>query len=96
VSEAADLSAAVEGQLAAAREGDFEAPLEVLDPDVVLRADRGAVQAIGAGPATLGLLVASFCAGIVVGLPWPDRSGCSQAVPVERLVSSPPSSSGPT
>ena len=33
--------------LAAAREGDFEALLEVLDPDVVLRAERGAV-AIGA------------------------------------------------
>jgi RNA polymerase sigma-70 factor (ECF subfamily) len=29
--------------LAAAREGDFEALLEVLDPDVVLRADSGAV-----------------------------------------------------
>jgi len=29
--------------LAAARRGDFEALLEVLDPDVVLRADRGAV-----------------------------------------------------
>ncbi len=27
--------------LAAARDGDFEALLEVLDPDVVLRADRG-------------------------------------------------------
>jgi RNA polymerase sigma factor (sigma-70 family) len=33
--------------LAAAREGDFEGLLEVLDPDVVLRADSGAV-AIGA------------------------------------------------
>jgi RNA polymerase sigma-70 factor (ECF subfamily) len=33
--------------LTAAREGDFEALLEVLDPDVVLRADRGAVS-IGA------------------------------------------------
>jgi RNA polymerase sigma factor (sigma-70 family) len=30
--------------LAAARRGDFEALLEVLDPDVVLRADRGAVS----------------------------------------------------
>jgi RNA polymerase sigma-70 factor (ECF subfamily) len=29
--------------MAAAREGDFETLLEVLDPDVVLRADRGAV-----------------------------------------------------
>jgi RNA polymerase sigma factor (sigma-70 family) len=30
--------------LAAAREGDFEALLEVLDPDVVRRADRGALS----------------------------------------------------
>jgi RNA polymerase sigma-70 factor, ECF subfamily len=30
--------------LAAAREGDFEGLLEVLDPDVVLRADRGAAS----------------------------------------------------
>src|SRR5918999_1100617 len=36
----------VDAFLAAARDGDFEGLLEVLDPDVVLRADRGAV-AIG-------------------------------------------------
>jgi len=34
----------VDAFVAAAREGDFEALLEVLDPDVVLRADRGAVS----------------------------------------------------
>jgi RNA polymerase sigma-70 factor (ECF subfamily) len=34
----------VEAFLAAARNGDFEALLEVLDPDVVLRADAGAVS----------------------------------------------------
>jgi RNA polymerase sigma factor (sigma-70 family) len=39
--------------LAAAREGDFEALLEVLDPDVVVRADRGAV-AIGASRVVRG------------------------------------------
>jgi RNA polymerase sigma-70 factor, ECF subfamily len=33
----------VDAFLAASREGDFDALLEVLDPDVVLRADRGAV-----------------------------------------------------
>jgi RNA polymerase sigma factor (sigma-70 family) len=33
----------VDAFLAAAREGDFEALLEVLDPDVVLRADSGAL-----------------------------------------------------
>src|ERR687896_1788062 len=32
----------IDAFLAAAREGDFEALLEVLDPDVVRRADRGA------------------------------------------------------
>jgi RNA polymerase sigma-70 factor, ECF subfamily len=32
----------VDAFLAASREGDFDALLEVLDPDVVLRADRGA------------------------------------------------------
>jgi len=35
--------AVVDAFLAAAREGDFNALLEVLDPDVVLRADAGAV-----------------------------------------------------
>jgi RNA polymerase sigma factor (sigma-70 family) len=34
----------VDAFLAAAREGDFEALLDVLDPDVILRADRGAVS----------------------------------------------------
>jgi ketosteroid isomerase-like protein len=37
----------IDAFLAAAREGDFEALVEVLDPDVVLRADLGAVS-IGA------------------------------------------------
>ena len=35
----------VDAFLAAARDGDFDALLAVLDPDVVLRADRGAVPA---------------------------------------------------
>jgi RNA polymerase sigma-70 factor, ECF subfamily len=35
--------AVVDGFLAAARKGDFNALLEVLDPDVVLRADAGAL-----------------------------------------------------
>jgi len=34
----------VDAFLAAAREGDFDALLEVLDPDVVLRVDRGATR----------------------------------------------------
>src|ERR687894_2819380 len=37
----------VDAFLAAAREGDFEALLEVLDPDVVLRTDRGAGAVTG-------------------------------------------------
>ena len=36
---------AVDAFLAASREGDFEALLAVLDPDVVLRIDGGAVRA---------------------------------------------------
>jgi RNA polymerase sigma factor (sigma-70 family) len=43
----------VDAFLAAARDGDFEALLEVLDPDVVLRADRGAV-AIGSARVVRG------------------------------------------
>jgi RNA polymerase sigma-70 factor, ECF subfamily len=39
--------------LAAAREGDFEALLEVLDPDMVLRADGGAVS-VGASRVVRG------------------------------------------
>jgi RNA polymerase sigma-70 factor (ECF subfamily) len=34
----------VDAFLAAAREGDFEALLEVLDPDVVVRVDRGVLR----------------------------------------------------
>jgi RNA polymerase sigma factor (sigma-70 family) len=46
----ADLSGqreVVDAYLAASREGDFDALIAVLDPDVVLRADRGAVPAGG-------------------------------------------------
>jgi RNA polymerase sigma factor (sigma-70 family) len=44
----ADLSGqreVIDAYLAASREGDFEALIAVLDPDVVLRVDRGAVPA---------------------------------------------------
>jgi RNA polymerase sigma factor (sigma-70 family) len=43
----------VDAFLAAARKGDFNALLAVLDPDVVLRADHAAVQ-LGAAPETRG------------------------------------------
>jgi RNA polymerase sigma-70 factor (ECF subfamily) len=43
----------VDAFLAAAREGDFDALLEVLDPDVVLRADEHAVE-LGADPERRG------------------------------------------
>jgi RNA polymerase sigma factor (sigma-70 family) len=43
----------VDAFIAAAREGDFEALLAVLDPDVVLRADRGAVP-VGASTVVRG------------------------------------------
>jgi RNA polymerase sigma factor (sigma-70 family) len=41
----------VDAFLAASRDGDFEALLAVLDPDVVVRADQGAVPAGAVGPA---------------------------------------------
>ncbi|HEU5214867.1 MAG TPA: RNA polymerase sigma factor SigJ [Gaiellaceae bacterium] len=44
----------VDAFLAAARNGDFEALLEVLDPDVVFRADRGRIAVAGARPVTNG------------------------------------------
>ncbi|HWF17470.1 MAG TPA: sigma-70 family RNA polymerase sigma factor [Acidimicrobiales bacterium] len=39
----------VDAFMAAARDGDFDALLAVLDPDVVLRADEGALAASGGG-----------------------------------------------
>jgi RNA polymerase sigma factor (sigma-70 family) len=49
--------AAVEAFLAAARDGDLDALLAVLDPDVVLRADRGVVTVLrGAAPVARGAL----------------------------------------
>ena len=44
----------IEAFLAAARNGDFEALIEVLDPDVVFRADRGRIVVAGASPVTIG------------------------------------------
>jgi RNA polymerase sigma factor (sigma-70 family) len=40
--------------LAAARNGDFEALVAVLDPEVVFRADRGRLAVAGAGPVVSG------------------------------------------
>jgi RNA polymerase sigma-70 factor, ECF subfamily len=44
----------VDAFLAAARNGDFEALVAVLDPDVVFRADRGRLAAEGAEPLVTG------------------------------------------
>ena len=44
----------VDAFLAASRGGDFEALLAVLDPDVVLRLDRGAVPALRGSPRRAG------------------------------------------
>jgi RNA polymerase sigma-70 factor (ECF subfamily) len=46
--------AVVDAFLAAARNGDFEALVAVLDPDVVFRADRGRLAAEGAEPLVTG------------------------------------------
>jgi RNA polymerase sigma factor (sigma-70 family) len=45
--------AVIDAFLAAAREGDFDALVAVLDPDVVLRADRGALPAAARRPAVV-------------------------------------------
>jgi hypothetical protein len=47
--------AAVDAFLAAARDGDFDALLAVLDPDVVLRADRGAIPPGASCPPDVGV-----------------------------------------
>jgi RNA polymerase sigma factor (sigma-70 family) len=68
----------VDAFLAAARDGDFDALVAVLDPDVVLRVDRGAVprgasrevrgaQAVVEQARTFALLVASARAALVNG-----------------------------
>ena len=44
----------VDAFLAAARNGDFEALVEVLAPDVVFRADRGRIVVAGAPPVVTG------------------------------------------
>jgi RNA polymerase sigma factor (sigma-70 family) len=50
VSDQAQRRRAVEAFLAASRDGDFAALLAVLDPEVVLRVDRGATRAPARGP----------------------------------------------
>ncbi len=46
--------AVVDAFLAATRNGDFEALVAVLDPEVVFRADRGRLAAVGAPPVVTG------------------------------------------
>jgi RNA polymerase sigma factor (sigma-70 family) len=48
--------AVVDAFMAAARDGDFDALLAVLDPDIVLRADEGAVRAIAGSREVRGAL----------------------------------------
>jgi hypothetical protein len=55
--------AVVEAFLAASRGGDFDALLAVLDPDVVVRADRSAVQAGASAEVRGAAEVASTFAG---------------------------------
>ena len=56
----ADLAAqraVVDAFLAAARDGDFDALLAVLDPDVVLRVDRGALRRVASRSAARGAVI---------------------------------------
>jgi RNA polymerase sigma-70 factor, ECF subfamily len=88
----------VDAFLAAARSGDFEALLVVLDPDVVLRADRGARELRGAPAVAQGALtfsrLARFArpalvngaAGVVVGPPGQPVSVIGFTVRGGRIV----------
>jgi RNA polymerase sigma-70 factor (ECF subfamily) len=53
----------VDAFMAAAREGDFDALLEVLDPDVVLRADGGTLAATGSQEVRGARVVAGLALG---------------------------------
>ena len=69
----------VDAFLAAARDGDFEALLDVLDPDVVIRADHGAVRpgasvvrgarAVAEGALTFSRLAGAARTALVNGAP---------------------------
>ena len=76
--------AVVDAFLAASRSGDFDALLGLLDPDVVLRADRAAVQAGASSEVRGAAAVAGTFAGRAraaqpamvngaVGLVWMQR-----------------------
>ncbi|TDC21147.1 sigma-70 family RNA polymerase sigma factor [Streptomyces sp. 8K308] len=76
--DAAHRRAAVDAFLAAARNGDFEALLAVLDPDVVVRADGGALgpsslrrgaRNVASGAATFGPLMDAGLPVLVNGQP---------------------------
>jgi RNA polymerase sigma-70 factor (ECF subfamily) len=88
--------AVVDAFMAAARDGDFDALLAVLDPDIVLRADEGAVAAGGGGPrevrgalavarrarafSTRGLLIQPALVNGVVGAVTFNQDGTPLAV----------------
>jgi RNA polymerase sigma factor (sigma-70 family) len=58
----------VDAFLKASRDGDFDALLTLLDPDVVLRADRAAVSVGAPGEVRGALAVALQCSGRVRGV----------------------------
>jgi RNA polymerase sigma-70 factor (ECF subfamily) len=70
----------VDAFMAASRSGDFDALIAVLDPDVVLRADRGAVSA-GALRVVRGAPAVAKPA-----LAWRERAGAAQAALVNGAV----------
>jgi len=72
-------AALVDAFLAAARGGDFEALLAVLDPDIVLRADEQAV-ALGAAPETRGAEEAAAFLSIARGATPALLDGAAAAV----------------
>ena len=75
--------AVVDAFLAAARAGDFDALLAVLDPDVVIRADRGTLtvirgaRAVAEGALTFSRLAESAHVALVNGTPGIVSRGAS-------------------
>jgi ketosteroid isomerase-like protein len=77
----------VEAFLAASRNGDFEALLAVLDPDIVLRADPASVQAAAARRAEGAPVLASEVRGVaaVVGT-FAGRARAAQPALIDGAV----------
>ena len=78
--------AVVDAFMAAARDGDFDALLAVLDPDIVLRADEGAVRAIAGSREVRGALAVAKQGARLLDARVPGATGSGQRRGGRRLV----------